>query len=363
MYNKYKEEHAFKTLQKDLKSGELTRVVLLCGKEQFLIEWGRNQIIGKYVEQASKVLDLTMIDEQESMRELSQGSSYGPNSITDYIIENCETLPLLSKKKVVVVRDTKLLNSSEKHGGKNSELSRLCDYLPKIPESTILVFISSSVDKKKKLPKAIAKNGKIYDFDQLDRKELISFADKRFRTGGVSVSSRTMDFLINETGYYNKESDYDLFTFSNDIVKMIALSENGVLTEQIVKDTVEKDIETFIFSLMNSISEGRKDKAFELLHNIVSESVDVSGLTAMIVGQFEIMYSIKELLEARIPDRMIIEKLDMNEYRFKVLKPFVSKYSKERLKDALKLSYEIDKNIKMGLLKPSLALEMFVARI
>ena len=337
-------------IQDDLKSDRIPKVILLCGKEQFLVTWAKKQIVDKYIEPASKVLDLTVMDDQD-------------DKSATRIIESCETIPLLSSKKIVIVENSKLLSSAESKESQTSELGRLCKYLESLPESTMLIFISDSVDKKRKLPKAISKHGTIYDFDQLDKRELISFADKRFRQGKVSVPVKTMDYLIDHTGYFNKESDYDLFTFSNDIVKMIALAEDGVLTEKIIDETVESDLDTFIFSLMNSISENRKDVALRLLHNIVGNSGDVIRLASMIVNQFEIMYYIKELTENRIPNRMIVEKLGIKEYRLKVLMPFISKITKEKMKENLLLAYEIERNIKTGLLKPNLAMELFIARL
>lgn len=344
-YYNQQEEHHYKVLQRDLKAKDFPKVCLLCGKEQFLVDWGRKEIINKFIEPASKVLDLTLIDEDD----LSNIST------ANAIMESCETMPLLSPKKVVVVRDSKILSS-----GENKEL---VEYIGNIPDFTVLVFLATDIDGKRSIIKAIKKAGKVYDFKQLDRKNLISFIDKRFKAGGVSLTGKTMDFLLNETGYFNKESDYNLYTLSNDITKMIALAEGGSLTEEIIKETVEGDIDTFIFNLMNSLSEGRKDKAIKLLHNIIGDKSDVSYLTAMIVSQFEIMYAIKELMEDRVPDRLICDKVDIKEGRLKVLRPYVSKLSKENLRKNLMLAYEIDGNIKTGLLSSQLAMEMFVSRL
>ncbi|MBP3815240.1 MAG: DNA polymerase III subunit delta [Firmicutes bacterium] len=344
-YYNQQEEHHYKVLQRDLKAKDFPKVCLLCGKEQFLVDWGRKEIINKFIEPASKVLDLTLIDEDD----LSNIST------ANAIMESCETMPLLSPKKVVVVRDSKILSS-----GENKEL---VEYIGNIPDFTVLVFLATDIDGKRSIIKAIKKAGKVYDFKQLDRKNLISFIDKRFKAGGVSLTGKTMDFLLNETGYFNKESDYNLYTLSNDITKMIALAEGGSLTEDIIKETVEGDIDTFIFNLMNSLSEGRKDKAIKLLHNIIGDKSDVSYLTAMIVSQFEIMYAIKELMEDRVPDRLICDKVDIKEGRLKVLRPYVSKLSKENLRKNLMLAYEIDGNIKTGLLSSQLAMEMFVSRL
>ena len=365
--NMYREEHAFRKIQKDMKSGSLPRILLLCGREQFLVEWARNRIVDLNIEKASRVLDLTIIDEQDPSSWINniQNSSQSGNKMhtVDIVIENCETLPLFSPKKIVIWKEPKLLSSGDKQDGKNSDVSRLCDYMDKIPETTILIITAQSIDNKKKIAKSITKNGAIYNFDQLERSDLINFADKRFRAGNVPVPGRVMNYLIEKTGYYNKESDYNLFIFSNDIQKMIAMADGGELTEEIVKDTVESDLETFVFSLMNSISEGRKDRAFTLLHNIVSDSSDVLRLVALIVGQFEVMYSVKELYENRVPDRIIAEKTGVSEARIRALRPFVTKNSLAKLKANLEYAYEIDRNIKTGLLPYSLALEMFVAKL
>ena len=347
-YKKEKEEHAFRIIQRDIKTDSLERVLLLCGKEQFLVDWSRGELIKKYINQSSRVLDLTIIDDED----------IAAGSIVSRIIESCETMPLLSSKKVVVARDLKILNS-----GESSDINELCSYIPNIPETTLLIFTSGNADGKRKLPKTISKYGKVYNFGPLDKKELISFADKRFRAEGISVSGAIMNMLIDETGYYNKESEYDLYRFSNDIKKMIALSEDGVLTEETVMASVEGDMDKFIFSLLNSISEDRKDKGLQLLHNIVGDRNDVTGLIALIVGQFELMYSIKQLLDNRIPDRIIVEKLGIKEARLRILKPYIVRFGIDRLRKNLELAYEIESNIKTGLLKPTLAMELFVSRL
>ncbi len=45
-------EHAFITIEKDLKGGKVPRVVLLCGSEEYLIEWYAQTLIRRYVSDA-----------------------------------------------------------------------------------------------------------------------------------------------------------------------------------------------------------------------------------------------------------------------------------------------------------------------
>ena len=57
------------------------------------------------------------------------------------------------------------------------------------------------------------------------------------------------------------------------------------------------------------------------------------------------------------------KKLGGSEYRIKKLIPYANKYSVEKLKHTLSGIYEVDRNIKTGLLDGQLALEMFIASI
>ena len=50
-------EHAFITIEKDLKSGKIPRVVLLCGSEEYLIEWYTQVLTRRYVSDACRALD------------------------------------------------------------------------------------------------------------------------------------------------------------------------------------------------------------------------------------------------------------------------------------------------------------------
>lgn len=40
-------EHAFITIEKDLKGGKVPRVVLLCGSEEYLIEWYAQTLVSQ----------------------------------------------------------------------------------------------------------------------------------------------------------------------------------------------------------------------------------------------------------------------------------------------------------------------------
>lgn len=350
----YQKEHDYRIIQQDLAKKSIPSLVMLCGEEQFLVDWAKNSIINKYVNPTSKVIDVTILNEDEQKQ-------MGGGPIVSAIVENCESLPLLSEKKIVIVENLRLLSGG---GASSSDADELAAYLSKLPDSTILVFIAGNeVDKRKKLTKAISEHGRIYDFGKLTERELISFADKRFRDGGVSVPGSLMHYIIDKTGYFNKESDYNLYLFSNDLAKMIAYAGDDSLTREMVDDSIEGDLETFIFILLDSIAEGGKNQALRLIHNIMGDSRDAIRLLSQIVNHFEVMYSIKDYQDSRVPNRMIVDIMGIKEARLRNMDRFTHRFTKEKLKEILLSAYEIEANIKTGLLQPNLALEMFVSKI
>ena len=82
-------EHAFTTIEKDLKGGKVPRVVLLCGETRsILIEWYAQTLIRRYVSDACRALDQWCVSEGDSLT-------------LERIREGLETVSLMSERKVV----------------------------------------------------------------------------------------------------------------------------------------------------------------------------------------------------------------------------------------------------------------------
>jgi DNA polymerase-3 subunit delta len=83
-------EHAFKRIQKDLKEG-LGNPLFFYGEEQYLVRWAADLIVEHYVEPNLRQLNCSRLERERATVEA--------------IIEQCETLPMLSEKRVVIVED------------------------------------------------------------------------------------------------------------------------------------------------------------------------------------------------------------------------------------------------------------------
>lgn len=343
------EEHAYQIIQKEIKEGKLKNALVFYGKEVYLINWALDQIIGAYVSQTTRELDFSVLDSTAV-------------SLTD-IINCCETLPMMSERKVVLLRDFLPLTGGRRKGFSEEDEKRLAEYVTDMPDTTLLIFTAETVDKRKKLCKNISQAGRLYDFCTLNEKQLRGFISKRLKAAEKTAKPSAISQFIAHTGYYDKDTDYTLYNLENDIKKALAYSAGPEMTLEELLGTVSGNIDTNVFAMMDAVSRNRKEEAFHMLHNILNSGENFYKLLALLCSQFELMLSVREMREDGLSQPSITKKLGVHEFRVKKAMQFAENYSVAHLRRVLKRIYEIDKNIKTGLLEQSLAMEMLIAEM
>lgn len=347
--NNAPEEHAFKKIDKDIKSNSIRSLLVLFGREGFLIHWAVDTLVKKYVNEACREMDFTKLD--------------GTAVTFEEIRNACETVPFLSERRVVLVSDFKLIEGGKTKGFNEEEESILSGYLKNVPESCLLIFTSEGADKRKKLYKAAADCGGVYEFGELDEKSLKAYIEKRFKDAGKSARPSVVAELIAASGYYDKETDYNLYNLENDIKKAIAYSEQAEIGIDAVEHTVSGNLDTNVFAMIDFLGRDRKDEAYQMLHNLLVSGEQVYKLLALLCSHFEIILEVKEMKEEGKTFAEMKDILGIHEFRIKKAASFAEKHTLQSLRRILQKTYEIDRNIKTGLLEASLALELFVAEI
>ena len=114
------------------------------------------KIKDKYINPAVEMFDFVKFDGSE----VSAG----------IVIEACETMPMMSEKRVVLVEDFDMARE---------DAGELAEYFAEFPESTVLILVCKVPDKRLKLFKAVKKYGSEYEFGILDNSLLKSFIIKR----------------------------------------------------------------------------------------------------------------------------------------------------------------------------------------
>lgn len=352
-------EHDYKRLEGDIKDNSLDQIkaIILYGHEDYLVKTYEKRIRSLFVDSACEAIDYVRLE----------GSS---TSVED-IINHLETLPMMSQKRVVTIDNYPALSSSGKSGGGETEnknlmaeedIKKLSEYVDSISETSLLVFIGDTVDTRKSLSKKIAKIGKIYNFEKLERKDLTSFIKKRFRAEGKVADDSVIREIINSTGYYDRDSEYNLNAIANDILKIASFCKDTQVTQADVSSVLATTLETNAFAFIDSLGKGNSNDAMLLVNNIMGTGESAFKLLGLIISQYELMLGIKELTLRNMNKSQILNELGIkSEYRYKKVSENLNKYSDHDLEDILKDLYDVEKNIKTGVYSEKLAMTMFVA--
>ena len=344
-----KTEHAYKSFGTDFKMNNFQPVLFLYGIEQYLVEWAALSLVKKYINPSALSFDFTKLEDE--------------NAQLDEIIASCETFPLFSEKRIVWLRNHALLRAANPKGFSASDKEALLNYIENPSEQTILIISTDSDGEKNDFFKELKKKCKSYDFDKLDRVQLAAFAEKRFKAAGVAIRQDVLRYLIEETGYFNKESEYRIFNLENDIRKIVAHSDGTEIRAEDISSALNADMDTFLFNFLDAAANKKKDAAFNIMHNMLSNGSDVFAITGMLINQFELLLEVKEFKEDAMHQAEIVKTMKIHEFRVKKAMQTADRFTKSKLREILSQLYEIDRNIKTGALEQNLALELLVGKI
>lgn len=338
----------------DLEKGLFKNTILMYGAEEYLTDWAVRSLKNLFVDPASETMDFLVMDGRES----------SPAEI----VSSCEIFPVLSNKRVVIIKDFTALKSPRETGGNDQTGSDpLVDYIAEPNKSTVAVFTNPEIDGRNRIVKALKKHGGIYNFESLSERELRSFAEKRFREAGVKIGKRQTAMLVGSTGYLNKESDYKLYNFENDLKKLIAYANEGVVTEEAIGELIDGDDDSFIFDLIDGISGNDKSKALETLYGRMKKnSYEGVSIVLAIASQVELMYEIKEFMSRNdgfSNPYAISSHMKVHKFRVEKAMRYASSYSLEKLRLMLLEIYRAYTYTVTGIMNARTALEVFIAGI
>lgn len=236
----------------------------------------------------------------------------------DVVIDTCETLPMGSDKKIVLLKNiTKLTDGFKK---------KLKEYLKKPVESTVLVIF----DFFNKFDFIISENVSAKRLDDYALKEIIKA--ELAKSGKTILETACRNLIESCCGYYS--------LIKHELEKLSACDESEI-TEKTVDKVVCKETEFTVFELTDALSKRDADKAVSLLSLMDKDTKTFS----LVLNHFRRMFfaSISDLEE-----RELAELLGVKEYAIKKAKELSRNFSKLQLKNIYEMLGDVDFYIKNG---------------
>lgn len=274
-------------LLRDASGGKLYGAVLLHGTEENLKNETLQQI-------RQSVLTGGMAEMNEAVL---------VNPAADELISACETLPFLTEKRLVLVRDCASLT-----GRKEAE-DELCEYMGRIPSTCVLVFVASGkVDTRKKLPKAIAKWGRVLLFEPLRGDALLEWVTAAFEKEGKRCTRATADFLTQVSGR-------DTSQLQGEVGKLCAyLGDRDTVERADIEAIASRTAEYAVFELVEAVVYTQQARAFLCLRQLLNDGTDELFILAMLLRQYRLLQQYLLLVSERTPRQNLAEAIGVQEF-------------------------------------------------
>jgi len=267
------------------------------------------------------------------------------------IIESCETLPMMSDYRLIIVRDCMLCqNGKAKDEAQESAL--LSEYLPRVPETTCLVFdLGDGMDKRKKLSQALVKLPGAVSFDALDDVQLSKWINQQLRPFGKKMDRTACETLAFTSGR-------DLTMLSGELQKLAAYAgERAEITVQDIEQVATHTAECTVFSMVDALSAGKAQEAFRLLNVLLQSGEQRIGILAMITRHYRQMTHLSALMRERVPQAQQAKLLGVPPFALTRLSRQVGRRSFEALHAGLEACVQADYDIKRGAMREEMALD------
>lgn len=271
----------------------------------------------------------------ERLRKDRQTDSFDASDATpEAAVSACNSSSLFGDGTFVLVRNLDAWNAAQK--------AKILAYLENPSEDADLVLSGAKLGSREKLLAAIEKSGEVHKFEMPTGKALTKWATGRARKLGLEMPEDVAEDLI-------ERCSGDKMRLVNEIEK-ISLYVGGeeTATKADVDLLCPPDIQSNIFAFVDSLAEGRRGKAVEMLEKLSSNGEAPMKMMVMVRRQFRLISRASALSERGVPRSEAAKDLKVAPFVAKKLEEQSRKLGERDLERALSLILDLERGLKGG---------------
>lgn len=315
----------------------MKNLILFFGEEKLLIDEAIANLKSKTIPQGLQTLNFIPFD--------------GKSATEEDILDACDTVPMLSPKKIVVVHNALFFKDEGKMSSERQKW--FLDRLKEVPEHTYLIFTASQIDKRSRIFKFFKENGEVYEYKPLLQKDKAFWIQKR-----AKLYNKSMDL---RTAYFIAEYTTDLYQADNELKKLASfIGEKAKIEQSDLNEIFCKSIEGNIFEMMDYIGSKRPAEAIKSMNYLIERGEKGAVILYMISKHIMNLLTVKSMKGAET--ETIQKKTGIHPFALKKAIAQAENFSVEELEKALELCQEIDFAIKSGGVAEKVGIELLVAK-
>ncbi len=321
-----------KTIDNDIKMGQLKNVYLLYGTEDYLKRQYRDK------------LKHALVEPDDTMNfSAYEGKDINPKELIDL----SETLPFFKEKRMILVENSGFFKNS---------CDDLAEYMSQVPESTCFVFVEEEVDKRSKLFKAASRAGSAVEFETPKEDMLIRWILGRIQREGKKITQSVMQLFLSKTGSDMENIDKELeklICYTLDKTEISAADVEAICTGQ---------TENKIFEMIDAISAKNQKKVLDLYYDLLALKEAPMRILFLIARQFQNLLLIKSMSAKGYPAVSIAKTAGMPSFAVQKNLRQAGAFKINQLKEAIEDCGQAEEDVKTGRMADQLAVELLIVK-
>ncbi len=323
---------------------DLGPIYLFFGEEEYLMNDALEKLRAKYIDNAFDSINFIKLDERSSN--------------FDSLKNACETLPFMSRKKIVLIKDTNRFIENQNL----ADGDFFYKYLDSLGDHTLLILMDydGKINKRSKFYKYFHKKDLLVNCDKLKGSNLSQWIGQFLKAKQKEISYANINYLIQESSYLSRNININLYALENLLLKLVDFSKDREIKKSDIDAILVKSIDTNIFELLNAINRFDIEAALWEFHEMYMANEPITKILHMIIRRIRMVLSFQLYLEKGYSPKEIQEKLQVKDYEFKIIRGQSKNFKKEELVNLMEKLLEIDIKMKTSSTNDKLLVEMFL---
>ena len=351
-----------KVLREDIRQKQFRRVYLFYGEEEYLTLQYRKELIRA-----------VLGDESSMNLNIHREESLDWNTVQDEIL----SMPFFAGHRMVVLDDTKLFRAGKSADqdagsgkGEDGALSaEVAAFLPKIPETTVVLFTEradekkpggqkgrSSVDRRGRLFKAVGKCGLAVEFSPPDEQMIEKWVLSRLGAEKIQITREAMDTFLPMTGT-------DMSHISTETEKLISYAgRGGTVQAQDVRSLTSEILEGRIFRMLDLIAQHDRKGALDLYDDLLRLKEPAARILILLMNRFDQLLLVRSILDSGGSAGRVMEELGMQRWQADRAVRQARGFRGSSLREAVEACADLQERAQSGQIDMRLALELLILR-
>ncbi len=373
-------------LREDIENKSFRKVYLLFGEEDYLVQQYKHDLIR------------AVVDSEDAMNlNIHRSENLDWGQIQDEIL----SMPFFADRRMVVLEDTKLFMSRNvgKGSGQAAEdreaddaeepaspdgedasagtegpdeqdlSAMIAAFLPKIPDTTVVLFVEQpdekkaggrkgkvSVDKRGKLYRAVSKEGLAAEFEQQDMQSLTRWVAGRLTAEKIRITSGAMERFLQMTGS-------DMSHIETETEKLVSYAgEGGVIHLSDVEAITSEILEGKVFRMIDLIARHDRIQALNLYYDLLQLREPPRMILSLLMKQFDRMMLAKEVLSSGGGIPQIMSELKLADWQARQLVGQAKYYTPQQIRNLTEECVRMQQLVQSGRMEERLAAEILILK-